>query len=204
MKSLIVGKDFQILSRLEELDAWQRMQDGDPAGRDALIESQLAWVLNIAKRLSSPNDSLEDVYQVGVLGLIECLDGYDAQQTRLSTYCSRPVFWRIRSYLSKARATLSRPYNRNERYAEAWDRAGLNSAELTREREPIFEQTPEHAEELARLQVAIEQLPNRERCIVRARLNGETLEAIGRRLAFSKERIRQLEARAHEMLRAAL
>jgi RNA polymerase sigma factor (sigma-70 family) len=62
----------------------------------------------------------------------------------------------------------------------------------------------EEAERQEQLGRALTRLPGRIRLILRGRLRGLTLERLGLRLGLSKERVRQLEARGHELLREVL
>jgi RNA polymerase sigma-B factor len=69
------------------LQRWQR--DGDAAAREELIRRLLPLARRMARRYSRSDDSLEDLVQVAVLGLVKAIDRFDA--TRATAFSSYAV-----------------------------------------------------------------------------------------------------------------
>ena len=76
----------------EETDALlRRVREGDREARSRLIAGNLRLVLSVIQRFASrrgqKGDSCDDLFQVGVIGLIKAIDNFDVEQNvRLSTY----------------------------------------------------------------------------------------------------------------------
>lgn len=154
-------------------------------------------------RLCRDGDDLDDLVSAGTVGLIEAIDRFDARRARLSTFCSRPVAWKIRSYQRRFRTVVSRPTNRQPKFGRQWDaaeRVGGLPVSLGHFGDESPDDRLVREEELARLRTAIATLPPRLKAIIRRRLDRCTLKAIGRELGISRERVRQLHDRAVEIL----
>jgi RNA polymerase primary sigma factor len=192
------------LSKAEEKRLCRRMRQGDQVARELLVHSQIPWVMQIAHRLARPQDDLDDLISVGLVALLISVDQFDARLARLSTFVHKPVVWRILAYQRKT-STLCRPTNCAQQWAQQWHAAANVAAELREHEHPAIgpTDTTEVEEEIDRLRAAINRLPKRLRLVVRSRLAGQTLEHIGDRLQISKERVRQLERKAHEWLRTS-
>ena len=202
--SLIAGKRFRILSREEEIDAWRKMREGDDHAREQLVESQLAWVRRIAVTMQRHGEELEDLFQIGVVALLESIEVFDARRARLTTFVARPVSWRIRGHQNKA-TLVTRPANRNPRNAEAWDRAGHVPHVLQHEFLVVDDDNNvDRDDELQLVRSLIDELGERERTVLERRMAGEALHIIGHDMALSKERVRQIESLAIRQLRERL
>lgn len=205
-------REYRIsLTREEESDLARRMRNGDLQARERLIESIIPWVRKIASWFVKPGCDLDDLFSVGLLAALKCLDSFDPKRGRLTTWISRPVTWRCAKYARNAGAILSRPVNwpQNPEYREAWEHAhrlyhdvqyDLHEHEDQRsgadslEQQELFEQ----------LHVAIQRLSEREQFVVRERMKGQTLKSIASELEISKERVRQIENGAHDLIREQL
>jgi RNA polymerase sigma-B factor len=83
--------DAELLRRYHE--------DGDVRARQALIERHLAFVRRLAQRYSHRGETLEDLTQVGCVGLIKAIDRFDGQyKVGLSTYAAPNVLGEIKRY----------------------------------------------------------------------------------------------------------
>ena len=75
-------------------------QNGDSKARDKLIRGNLRLVLSVIQRFSSRGESLDDLFQVGCIGLIKSIDNFDtSQNVRFSTYAVPMIIGEIRRYL---------------------------------------------------------------------------------------------------------
>ena len=72
----------------EEKDAlFQRIIRGDKEARQIFIEGNLRLVLSIIKRFSSSNENVDDLFQIGCIGLIKAIDNFNVElQVKFSTY----------------------------------------------------------------------------------------------------------------------
>ena len=71
------------------------MQEGDPFVRDDLIKGNLKLVLSILKKFNNKVDNLDNLFQVGCLGLVKAIDNFDTSyNVTLSTYaCPITLGW---------------------------------------------------------------------------------------------------------------
>ena len=88
------------LSGAEARELFIKLKDGDESAREKLIEGNLRLVLSIIKRFENRNENMDDLFQVGVVGLIKAIDNFDiTMQVMPSTYCCPMIIGEIRRYL---------------------------------------------------------------------------------------------------------
>ena len=76
-----------VLSETEKRQLLTRARAGDAAARQAMIEGNLRLVLSVVQRFAQRGENLDDLFQVGCIGLIKAIDNFDpAQPVRFSTY----------------------------------------------------------------------------------------------------------------------
>ncbi len=89
-----------ILKEKEKMELLQRMRRGDPDARETLINGNLRLVLSVVQRFTNRGENLDDLFQVGCIGLIKAIDHFDIQQgVRFSTYAVPMVIGEIRRHL---------------------------------------------------------------------------------------------------------
>lgn len=78
-----------------------RVRQGDKAAREELIAGNLRLVLSVIQRFSSRGENIDDLFQVGCIGLIKAIDNFDAEahDVRFSTYGVPMISGEIRRYL---------------------------------------------------------------------------------------------------------
>lgn len=77
-----------------------KYNQGDETARERLIEGNLRLVLSIIKRFENRNENIDDLFQVGVVGLIKAIDNFDVSMDVMpSTYCCPMIIGEIRRYL---------------------------------------------------------------------------------------------------------
>lgn len=69
---------YPILSQEEEYALWEQMRKGSTIARDRLINSNLRYVVSRAKRYLWSGVALEDLFQLGSIGLMDAIDKFDA------------------------------------------------------------------------------------------------------------------------------
>ncbi len=79
--------NIKVLTNEEMLDLFKKMKEGDPFAREDLIKGNLKLVLSILKKFNNKVDNLDDLFQVGCLGLVKAIDNFDiSYDVKLSTY----------------------------------------------------------------------------------------------------------------------
>ncbi len=82
----------QPLSKKEEKEYLQRMQEGDQHARNILIEHNLRLVAHIVKKFENTREDTEDLISIGTIGLIKGIESYSPDKgTKLATYAARCV-----------------------------------------------------------------------------------------------------------------
>ena len=249
---------FPLLTAAEEVALAKRVERGDAAAKERMINSNLRLVISIAKRYQRKDLPLLDLVQEGVIGLNRAVEKFDWRRGyKFSTYatwwirqaCQRAISnqsatIRIPTHVNERRVKLARESNRlettlgrkptREELAEATELSLLHvdealdavEANVSLNRpigseedgeladlfhDPAADSPEEEAvDSLRRSEVrrAIESLPERQRRIIELRfgVGGEpvALEAIGKELGITRERVRQLEREALEKLEGEL
>ena len=79
--------NIKVLSNEEMINLFKKMKEGDLFAKEELINGNLKLVLSILKSFSSRNENMDDLFQVGVIGLIKAIDNFDLSfGLKLSTY----------------------------------------------------------------------------------------------------------------------
>ncbi len=93
-------------SKLETLDAEEKRQllllarSGDEAARQKLIDGNLRLVLSIIQRFAGRREHMDDLFQVGCIGLIKAVDNFNTElDVKFSTYAVPMIIGEVRRYL---------------------------------------------------------------------------------------------------------
>lgn len=91
---------FPLLTEDEVLEQLRLAKSGDQEAREKLINCNLKLVFNLVKRFEDRGYDLEDLFQIGTIGLIKAIDNFDLDQNvRFSTYAVPMIIGEIRRYL---------------------------------------------------------------------------------------------------------
>jgi len=89
-----------LLKTAEKEALFARIETGDQAAREAYIEGNLRLVLSVIKRFSSSNENVDDLFQIGCIGLIKAIDNFDSSlNVKFSTYAVPMILGEIRRFL---------------------------------------------------------------------------------------------------------
>lgn len=92
--------DIKVLKSDETLELFKRYQNGDITAKEELINGNLKLVLSILKRFNNSKYNLDDLFQVGVIGLIKAIDNFDlSYNLKLSTYACPLILGEIKRYI---------------------------------------------------------------------------------------------------------
>ena len=89
-----------VLSNKEKNELLIKIKDGDDESRDEFVNGNLRLVLSVIKRFYGRGENLDDLFQVGCVGLIKAIDNFDlSQNVQFSTYAVPMIIGEIRRYL---------------------------------------------------------------------------------------------------------
>lgn len=91
---------LKTLTDEEKTELLRRTKAGDTAARDELIYGNLRLVLSIIQRFTNRRESMDDLFQVGCIGLVKAVDNFNVELgVRFSTYAVPMIIGEIRRYL---------------------------------------------------------------------------------------------------------
>lgn len=89
-----------VLSNEEKMRLFERIQQGDRSAREEFIQGNLRLVLSVIKRFHNRGEYVDDLFQIGCIGLIKSIDNFDvSQNVKFSTYAVPMIIGEIRRYL---------------------------------------------------------------------------------------------------------
>lgn len=89
-----------LLKNEEKEELWDRIEKGDKEAREKFIQGNLRLVLSITKRFAGNNENIDDLFQIGCIGLIKAIDNFDRSVgVKFSTYAVPMILGEIRRFL---------------------------------------------------------------------------------------------------------
>ena len=89
-----------ILKETEKEALFARIRQGDQEAREMYIKGNLRLVLSVIKRFSGSHENLDDLFQIGCIGLIKSIDNFNPDlQVKFSTYAVPMIIGEIRRFL---------------------------------------------------------------------------------------------------------
>ena len=86
-----------ILTNAEKEALFDRIEAGDTKARDLFINGNLRLVLSIIQRFNNSSENVDDLFQIGCIGLIKALDNFDRSlNVKFSTYAVPMIIGEIR------------------------------------------------------------------------------------------------------------
>ena len=140
-----------ILKETEKEALFARIRQGDQEAREMYIKGNLRLVLSVIKRFSGSHENLDDLFQIGCIGLIKSIDNFNPDlQVKFSTYAVPMIIGEIRRYLRdnnsirvsrslrdtaykalSARELLTKKNLREPTIMEIADEVGISKEEIT-------------------------------------------------------------------------
>ena len=91
---------LKVLKSSETMELLRRSKAGDRQAREELIEGNLRLVLSVIQKFSGRGENMDDLFQVGCIGLIKAIDNFDtSHDVKFSTYGVPMIAGEIRRYL---------------------------------------------------------------------------------------------------------
>ncbi len=139
-----------ILSNEEKEELFEKIDKGDILARERFIQGNLRLVLSIIKRFSNSDEDVDDLFQIGCIGLIKALDNFDrTMEVKFSTYAVPMIMGEIRRYLRDnntirvsrslkdiaykaiyAREQISREQSKDPTVSEIAEKIGISKEEI--------------------------------------------------------------------------
>ena len=92
--------DLKVLTSEEMTELFKKMQNGDKFARNDLVNGNLKLVLSILRKVNTRNENLDDLFQVGCIGLVKAIDNFDlSHEVKFSTYAVPMILGEIKRYL---------------------------------------------------------------------------------------------------------
>ena len=89
-----------VLTEAEKKELFEKIQQGDRQARHDFIYGNLRLVLSILQRFNNRGENVDDLFQIGCIGLIKALDNFDpSHEVKFSTYAVPMIIGEIRRYL---------------------------------------------------------------------------------------------------------
>jgi len=92
--------NLKVLTNEEMVDLFKKYKEGDKFAKEDLVNGNLKLVLSILKKYNSRCDNMDDLFQVGCIGLIKAIDNFDLSfDVKFSTYAVPMILGEVKRYL---------------------------------------------------------------------------------------------------------
>ena len=209
-----------LLNSTEKEVLFARISQGDHAAREQYIEGNLRLVLSVIKRFSQSNENVDDLFQIGCIGLIKAIDNFDSTlNVKFSTYAVPMIQGEIRRFLRdnnairvsrslkdtayKAVYAMDAIQNPLSLYDPVYSEGGdaLYVMDQISDKKNKEETWVEHLS----LNDAIKKLNDREREIISLRFfSGKTQMEVAEMIGISQAQVSRLEKNALRTMRSYL
>ena len=92
--------NISVLSNEEMVELFEKLKEGDPLAKEKLINGNLKLVLSILRKYNNRTDNMDDLFQIGCVGLIKAIDNFDVSlNVKFSTYAVPMIVGEVKRYL---------------------------------------------------------------------------------------------------------
>ena len=92
--------NIKVLTNEEMMELFKKYQEGEESAKEELINGNLKLVLSILKKYNNRCDNMDDLFQVGCIGLIKAIENFDlSHEVKFSTYAVPMILGEIRRHL---------------------------------------------------------------------------------------------------------
>lgn len=92
--------ELPVLKNDKMRELFRKMQEGERSARQQLVQGNLRLVLSVIQRFNNRGEPVDDLFQVGCIGLMKAIDNFDlSHEVKFSTYAVPMIIGEIRRYL---------------------------------------------------------------------------------------------------------
>lgn len=92
--------DLKVLSNKEMNELFFKLSCGDKSAKNELVNGNLKLVLSLLKKFNNRSDNMDDLFQIGCIGLIKAIDNFDlSHNVKFSTYAVPMILGEVKRYL---------------------------------------------------------------------------------------------------------
>ena len=92
--------NLKVLSNEEMVELFKKYKEGDELAKEDLVNGNLKLVLSILKKYNNRCDNMDDLFQIGCIGLIKAIDNFDLSfDVKFSTYAVPMIIGEVKRYL---------------------------------------------------------------------------------------------------------
>lgn len=92
--------NIKVLTNEEMIELFKKYHCGDKLAKETLINGNLKLVLSILRKYNNRTDNMDDLFQVGCIGLIKAIDNFDLKhEVKFSTYAVPMILGEVKRYL---------------------------------------------------------------------------------------------------------
>lgn len=96
----ISTSELKVLSNEEMNDLFFKLSCGDENAKNKLVNGNLKLVLSLLKKFNNRTDNMDDLFQIGCIGLIKAIDNFDlSHNVKFSTYAVPMILGEVKRYL---------------------------------------------------------------------------------------------------------
>lgn len=120
-----------LLKNAEKEALFEKIKQGDEEARETFIKGNLRLVLSVIKRFSNSNENVDDLFQIGCIGLIKAIDNFNSElDVKFSTYAVPMIIGEIRRYLRDNNSIRVSRSLRDTAYKAIYAKEGLMKKNL--------------------------------------------------------------------------
>ena len=197
------------LTKQEEEEVFNRLEQGDEKSRERLVIHNLRLVVYIARRFENTGVGIEDLVSIGTIGLIKAVNTFcPGKKIKLATYASRCIENEILMYLRKT-AGRKNEFSIDEPLNVDWDGNELLLSDVLGSDNDVVNRNIEIKDEKKQLLRLVSELEERERQIMTMRFGlfdskEYTQKQVADILGISQSYISRLEKRIIEKLKTQM
>ena len=92
--------NLEVLSNNEMNDLFMKYKNGEDSAKEKLVNGNLKLVLSLLKKFNNRTDNMDDLFQIGCIGLIKAIDNFDLSfNVKFSTYAVPMILGEVKRYL---------------------------------------------------------------------------------------------------------
>lgn len=92
--------NIEVLSNDEMVELLKKYRNGDIGAKELIVNGNLKLVLSILRKYNNRTDNMDDLFQVGCIGLIKAIDNFDlSHEVKFSTYAVPMIIGEIKRYI---------------------------------------------------------------------------------------------------------